>query len=273
MIDEPRLESTLLAGRTALVLGAGSSGLGWSNGKAISVAYARAGAQVMAFDHVTERANETRDFIIAEGGRCLALTGETVSSGDLRRAIERGLAEFGSLDVMHYNAAYAPFGDPVDGTEEDWDKAFAINVRAVFVACRFALPIMTRQHRGVITCTSSILSSRVSEYPLCAYNASKAALEQLVRTIAIHYAPKGIRANCVVPGLIDTPQIHAHQGIVGHEGGDAETTRKRDARSPTGKQGSAWDVANASVFLASDAASYVNGHMLVVDGGLTGRQA
>jgi NAD(P)-dependent dehydrogenase (short-subunit alcohol dehydrogenase family) len=266
-------QSFSLAGRAALVLGAGSSGVGWSNGQAISVAYARAGARVVAFDHVTKRAEETRDFILSEGGRCLALTGETTSSNDLRRAIERTVAEFGSLDVLHYNAAYAPFGDPVDGTEADWDKAFAINVRAVFIACKFALPIMIRQRRGVITGTSSILSRRVSEYPLCAYNSSKAALEQLIRTLAIQYAAGGIRANCVVPGLIDTPQIHGHRDIVGHEGGDAETTRKRDARSPTGKQGSAWDVAHASVFLASDAASYVNGHMLVVDGGLTGRQA
>jgi NAD(P)-dependent dehydrogenase (short-subunit alcohol dehydrogenase family) len=228
---------------------------------------------VFAFDCVLERAEETRDLIVAEGGHCIAVKGDSTSAADLQSTIERCISQFGSIDILHNNAAYAPFGEPIDLAEADWDKAFSINVKAVFLACKFALPIMVQRRRGVITSTSSILSSRVSEYPLYAYNASKAALEQFTRTLAVQYASRGIRANCVVPGLIDTPQIHAHVGIVDQEGGDIETTRKRDARSPTGHQGRAWDVANASVFLASDAAQYVNGHMLVVDGGLTGRQA
>lgn len=261
-----------LDGRTAVVFGAGSCGPGWSNGKAITVAYARAGAHIVAVDHMLERAEETCSVIRAEGGRCIAVRGDVTVADQIRQAVDTGVAEFGTLDILHMNAGFAPFGDPVDAIEEEWDRAFAINVKAAFLACKFALPIMCRQRRGVVTSTSSVLSSRVSEYPLYAYNASKAALEQFTRTLAVHYAARGIRANCVVPGLIDTPQIHAHADIVDLEGGDSDTTRKRNLRSPTGKQGEAWDVAYASVFLATEAARYINGHMLVVDGGLSGKQ-
>ena len=262
-----------LSGKTALVFGAGSCGPGWSNGRAISVAYARAGARLVAVDHVLERAEETCAAIASEGGACRPVRGDVLVHEDIAGAVKLAAGEWGSLDILHCNVGFAPFGGPIDLDEETWDRTFAANVKAAFLACKYALPIMLEQGGGVVTSTSSILGRRVSEYPLYAYNASKAALEQFTKTLAVEYAAQGIRANCVVPGLIDTPQIHAHDGIVDLEGGDSETTRRRDARSPTGRQGEAWDVAHASVFLASDAARYVNGHMLVVDGGLTAVQA
>jgi NAD(P)-dependent dehydrogenase (short-subunit alcohol dehydrogenase family) len=133
---------------------------------------------------------------------------------------------------------------------------------------------MERQSRGVITNISSILSVRVSWYDQVAYYASKAGVDHLTRAIAVKYAPNGIRANAILPGLIDTPLLYANPDIVmGTHGGAENMARARDAASPTGKQGSAWDVANAAVFLASDAARYINGVTLPVDGGLVNVQS
>lgn len=267
-----------LEGRVALVFGAGvcavpgAEGL-WGNGEAAAVAYAHAGARVACVDLDLERARETAKLVAERGGESLALSANVASSDDVERAVKDTLDAFQQIDVLHNNVGMSPFGDPVSLDEDAWARTFAVNVNSVFLACKFVLPLMRARRHGAIVNISSILAGVISEYDLSSYYASKAALEHLTRAIAVKDAPLGIRANVVRPGLINTPQIHAHEDIVDLHGSVAETVAKRDAMSPTLKQGSAWDIAHTSVFLASDAARYINGQVISVDGGLTCKQA
>ncbi len=262
-----------LADRVALVFGAGSSGPGWGNGKASALAYARAGARVACVDQHLERAQETVDLIRAENGDAIALAAEVASSSDVAAAVQATVDKWQRLDVLHNNVGISLFGGPVDLSEADWDRSMDVNLKSVFLACKHALPVMERQGRGVITNISSILSVRVSWYDQIAYYASKAAVDHFTRAVAVKYAAKGIRCNAILPGLLNTPLLYANPAIVGTHGGVEAMTASRDASSPTGKQGSAWDVANAAVFLASDAAAYINGVLLPIDGGLINIQA
>ena len=262
-----------LNGRVALGLGAGSCGEGWGNGKAAAVAYARAGAKVVAVDINFEAACETADIIQREGALSLALQANVVVAGEVRSAVERTVAEFGSIDILHNNVGICRAGDPVTLSEEDWDLSMDSNLKSVFLACKYALPVMVDQGRGVIINISSILSRRVSQYNQIAYYASKAALDHLSSAIAVKYAPHGIRCNAILPGLINTPLLYANKSVVEDSHGSLEQmVIDRDAMSPTGKMGTAWDIAEASVFLASDSACYINGVQLPVDGGLLNMQ-
>jgi NAD(P)-dependent dehydrogenase (short-subunit alcohol dehydrogenase family) len=262
-----------LSGRVALVLGAGSVGPGWGNGKACAFAYAREGAQLVAVDLHVERAERTVEEIRAEHPHadCLPLAADVTKSVDLERIVTATLARFGRIDILHYNVGEGTFGGISDLTEPQWDTIFALNMKGAFLACKHVLPILERQGRGVVTVISSIASLGIGAYPYIAYQASKAALNHFTRGIAVTYAAKGIRANAILPGLMDTPVIYQHEQIVREHGGMDAMRRKRDALSPTGRMGSAWDVANAAVFLASDDAAYVNGVLLPVDGGLSCR--
>lgn len=263
-----------LQDRVALVFGAGSSGPGWGNGKAAAVAYARAGARVVCVDMQLDRARETADIIASEKGEARALAADVGRHADIRDAVQETVRRFGALDILHNNVGISLFGGPVDLSEEDWDRSLDVNLKSVFLACKHALPVMERQGRGVITNISSILSMRVSWFDQIAYYASKAGVDHLTRAIAVKYAAKGIRANAILPGLIDTPLLYADPKIVDGTFGGAEKMRAtRDAASPTGKMGSAWDIAHTAVFLASDAAAYINGVALPVDGGLVCKQA
>lgn len=264
----------VLAGRSALVFGAGSCGPGWGNGKAAAVAYARAGARVVCVDLHRERAQETVDLIAGENGTALALAADVCKSADIEQAVRATIQAWGRLDILHNNVGISLIGGPVDLSEEDWDRSIDTNLKSIFLACKHALPIMERQGQGVITNISSILSQRVSWYDEIGYYASKAGVDHLTRAVAVKYAAKGIRANAILPGLINTPLLYANPDIVkGTHGGAEQMERARDAASPTGKQGSAWDIAHTAVFLASDAARYINGVTLPVDGGLSCMQA
>jgi NAD(P)-dependent dehydrogenase (short-subunit alcohol dehydrogenase family) len=262
-----------LSGRVVLLFGAGASGPGWSNGKASAVAYARAGAKVACVDQHLERAQETVDAIAKENGEAIALAADVSVNAQVAAAVQATVAKWDRLDVLHNNVGISLFGGPVDLSEADWDRSLDVNLKSVFLACKHALPIMERQGRGVITNISSILSQRVSWYDQIAYYASKAAVDHFTRAIAVKYARKGIRANAILPGLMNTPLLYQNPSIVGAHGGVVFMTQQRDETSPTGKQGTAWDVANAAVFLASDDAAYINGVLLPIDGGLINLQA
>jgi NAD(P)-dependent dehydrogenase (short-subunit alcohol dehydrogenase family) len=259
--------------RTAIVFGAGCVGDGWGNGNAAAVAYARAGARVACVDLDPGRAEATTATIRSEGGEAIALQADVASSAEVASAVRATMSRFGRIDILHNNPAIAPFGDPVTLSEETWDLCFAVNVKSVFLTCKHILPAMKQQRRGVITNISSLLSLRISDYDLLAYSASKAALDQATKAVAVKFARYGIRCNAVLPGLINSPQIREHRGIVGQHGSLEETMKHRDAMSPSGRQGSPWDIAWASVFLATDAANYINGVCLLVDAGLANRQA
>ena len=256
-----------LQGRVALVLGAGSCGPGWGNGKAAAVLYAREGARVVAVDFREDAAEETCAIILREGGEAIACVADVTSSAALAGVVARTQAAFGRLDVLHNNVGITVMGDPIEVAEEDWRRALDVNLTSAFLACKHVLPVMLEQGRGAIVNISSIAAEVVTDYPYFSYYASKAGLNQFTRALAIQYAARGIRANAIMPGLIDTPLIYSQ--IAGSHG-DCETmVTARHAKSPTKRMGTAWDVAHAALFLASDEAQYVNGVCLPVDGGLS----
>ncbi len=257
-----------LQDRAAIVTGAGSIGPGWGNGKATAVLYAREGAKVLAVDIDAAAAEQTRAIIAGEGGACETFVGDVSRAQDVAALVAKCVERFGRVDVLHNNVGIVEVGGPVEISEESWDRLIDVNVKSIFLTCKYALPHMLAQGRGAIVNISSIASLRFTGYPSASYNASKGAINQLTQNIAIQYADRGIRANCVLPGLMDTPQIRAY--VTKGYGGDVEEMlAKRNASCPMKKMGDAWDVAYASLFLASDEAKYITGAQLVVDGGMT----
>ena len=257
--------------RVALVFGAGSSGPGWGNGKAAATLYAREGARVIAIDRDEAAARETAGLIISEGREAIALSADVTSSPDIATAIEEAVSRFGRIDVLHNNVGITEMGDPVEATEESWDRVMAVNLKSVFLACKHVLPIMQAQRKGAIVNISSIAAVTINDYPYFSYYASKSGLNHLTRALALRYAPFGIRANAIMPGLMDTPLIYRE--IAGQYSDKEAMVRARNALVPMGFMGDAFDVARAAVFLASDEARYITGVCLAVDGGLGARSA
>lgn len=258
----------LLKGKVVLVMGAGSCGSGWGNGKAAAVAYAREGAKIVAVDLNLERAQETESIIEQEGGQCISLAGDVSSAADVLAIASSTMNKWGRIDVLHNNVGIAKLGDPVELDIADWDMVMDVNLKSAYLACKSILPFMLKQGSGVITNISSVASLRVLSGAMLTYNVSKAALNNLTQTVAIGYAKEGIRANAILPGLINTPMIYQDERYIDMFGGKEKFVASRDAMCPTGKMGDAWDIANAAVFLASDRAKYINGVILPVDGGL-----
>ena len=258
-----------LEGKVAIVTGAGSSGPGWGNGKATAVLYAREGARLFLVDRDGEAAAETAAIIAAEGGVARCHPADVTRAAEVAELVAACVAAFGRIDVLHNNVGILEVGGPVEISEQSWDRLIEVNLKSMFLTCKHVLPVMERQGSGVIVNISSVASIRYGGFPSASYAASKAAVNQLTQNIAVQYAAKGIRANCILPGLMNTPMIVAPLKEAYGEGGYDEMVRARDAMVPTGKMGDAWDVAYAALFLASDEARYVNGAELVVDGGLT----
>ena len=263
------MASQKLAGRTALVFGAGSIGPGWGNGKAAAVAYARAGAKVVAIDNNRQAAEETAAIIAAEQGHAIALTCDVTNLADVEQAVTQACAKFGSIDILHNNVGHAGMGGPVDLSEQQWLREIDLNLNYMFRTTKAALPHMLKQKRGVITNISSSAGIRYTGYPYASYYASKGGVNQFTVGLALQYARDGIRCNAILPGLMDTPLIYAQ--IAGQYASVEEMQASRHAATPPGRMGTAWDVAHAAVFLATDDASYINAVCLPVDGGLTAR--
>ncbi|GMA62884.1 SDR family oxidoreductase [Alicyclobacillus fastidiosus] len=254
-----------LENKVALVFGAGSEGDGWGNGKAAAVAYAREGARVVAVDINLQAADKTCNVIHSENGVCIARTADATNSGDIAAVVAATLDQFGKIDILHNNVGVTKMGGPVELLEEDWNKAINVNLTSVFLTMKHVLPHMVECQSGAIINISSLAGIRYTGYPYPSYSASKAAVNQLTSTVALQYARYGIRVNAILPGLIDTPLIY-HQ-ISSEYASIDEMVDARNKQCPMGRMGSAWDVANAAVFLASDEASFITGVCLPVDGG------
>lgn len=258
-----------LRGKVAIVFGAGSAGEGWGNGKAAAVAYARAGAKVAAVDLEMAAAEVTRDLILAEGGTAIAVHADAVALASVEQAVGRAKQAFGSIDILHNNVGITSQGGPVETSEEIWDKVMATNVKSMFLTCKVILPLMEARGSGAIINIGALGGARWTGYAYCAYAASKGAVNSFTQSVALQYAAKGIRANCILPGVMDTP--HIYRQISGFYASRDEMVETRHRLSPTGRMGDGWDVANAAVFLASDEARYINGIELLVDGGMHAR--
>ena len=257
-----------LKDKVAFVTGAGSIGPGWGNGKAAAVAFAREGAKIFALDINPDAVAETADIIRSEGGEVETTVCDVSDAGQTDRAIEAARDRFGRIDVLHNNVGIIDPGGPEDLTEEQWDRLMAVNVKSLFLTCRRVLPVMAEQGGGAIINISSIASTHSLGYSCISYSASKGAVNAFTRDIALNYGPKGVRCNAILPGLMNTPLIHSGN-VTEVYGSTEEMVRQRDALVPLGSMGDGWDVAWASVFLASDEAKHITGIELVVDGGVT----
>jgi NAD(P)-dependent dehydrogenase (short-subunit alcohol dehydrogenase family) len=260
-----------LRDKVALVVGAGSIGPGWGNGKAAAVLFAREGAKVLCADVNEGAANETAGVIAKEGGEAKAMRADVASHDDIRRMVAACTDAYGHIDVLDYNVGLAHVGGVVELPEEDWDRLFAVNLKGCYLAMKYVIPLMEAQGGGSIINISSIAGIRYTGVPYATYYATKAAMNHLTRTTAAQYAPHHVRVNAVLPGLMKTPMIEQSAGLAAQYGkGDVEAMWKaRDAQCPMGHMGDAWDVAYACLYLASDESKYVTGIELVVDGGIT----
>ena len=262
-----------LKDRIALVIGAGSIGPGWGNGKATAVLFAREGAKVFAVDLSGDAAEETVDIIHSEAGDAVAHQADASCAEEIERLTAACLERWGRIDILHHNVGIVRDGGPVELTLDQWRRVLDVNLTSAFLACKYVLPVMERQGAGAIVTVGSIAGMRYTGVPYVSYSATKAALAQLTQSVALQYAPKGIRANCIAPGLMNTPRIRERLPL-GHGVSDVHVlAERRDRLCPTGHMGDAWDVANAAVFLASDDARYITGQTVVVDGGLTAKYA
>jgi NAD(P)-dependent dehydrogenase (short-subunit alcohol dehydrogenase family) len=258
-----------LQDKVAIVTGAGASGPGWGNGKASAVLFAREGAKVFGVDLNRAAAEETKGIIDREGGTVTVHQADVTNSAEVKAFVERCLEIYGRVDILLNNVGIVESGGPVEISEENWDRLIDVNLKSMFLTCKHCLPVMERQGAGAIVNISSIGALRFLGYPCASYNASKGAINQLTQNIAVQYAPKGIRANCVLPGLMNTPMIREPLKKF-YAGGDIEKMIEiRNQQCPMKKMGDAWDVAYAALFLASDEAKYITGANLVVDGGIT----
>jgi NAD(P)-dependent dehydrogenase (short-subunit alcohol dehydrogenase family) len=258
-----------LEGKVAIVTGAGASGPGMGNGKACAIHYAREGASVLALDISAAALADTEAIIRREGNTARGVVCDVTDTKAIASMVEACLSSFGRIDVLHNNVGILDLDGPVALPEATWDRVIDTNVKSMFLTCKHVLPVMERQGNGAIVNISSVAAIRAWGTPALAYNTSKAAILQLTRSIALEYARKGIRANAIMPGVIDTPLIN--EPLKPHHS-PAEIERIRAERHnmiPLGRMGDPFEIAKAAAFLASDDASYITGAELIVDGGLT----
>jgi NAD(P)-dependent dehydrogenase (short-subunit alcohol dehydrogenase family) len=259
-----------LRDKTAIIVGAGQSpGEGIGNGRATALLFAREGARVLAVDHRLESARETAALAAKEGGACMPFEADVTKEASLEAAVDEAMKLWGRIDILHNNVGVSLAGGdagPLEITEEAFDRVNAINLRGTIMACKHVLPIMRRQQAGSIINISSV-AALTSNYPTVAYKTTKAGMIAFTEQIAYQNAEFGVRANAILPGLMNTPMaVDTRARTWGKS--RAEVEAARDARVPLRKKmGTGWDVAYAALFLASDEANFITGISLLVDGG------
>lgn len=262
-----------LEGRTAIVMGAGQTpGTAMGNGRATALLFAREGARVLAVDRDPVSAEETAGLIRREGGEARAWQADVTDETSIQAAVGECMNRWGRVDVLHNNVGISVAGGDAEVTEittEAFDRVMAVNLRGTVMACKHAIPIMREQRGGAIVNISSLAA--VENYPWVAYKASKSAMVAFTKQIAIQNAEYGVRANVILPGLMDTPMAVDTRARAWDRPRE-EIAAERDARVPLRhKMGTAWDVAHAALFLASEEAGFITGAALPVDGGASCR--
>jgi len=267
-----------LKDRVAIVVGAGQSpGEGIGNGRATALTFAREGAKVLCVDHHLASAQETVDMIAAQegdkAGTALAFKADVTKVAELKAMVEDAHARWGRIDILHNNVGVSLAGGDAElgsFTEEALERCVAINLKSCIFAAKHVIPIMRAQQSGAIINISSMAA--ITTYPYVAYKATKSAMIAFTEQLAYQNAEYGIRANVILPGLMNTPMAVDTRARE-FKKSRAEVEAERDAKVPLRrKMGTGWDVANAALFLASDEASFVTGVTLPVDGGASVRR-
>jgi NAD(P)-dependent dehydrogenase (short-subunit alcohol dehydrogenase family) len=263
-----------LKDRVAIVVGAGQSpGEGMGNGRATALTFAREGARVLCVDHNMASAQETIEMIGAQGGTAVAFKADVTKTAELKAMAADALARWGRIDILHNNVGVSLAGgdsELLDFTEEALERCVAINLKSCIFAAKHVIPTMRQQMSGVIINISSMAA--ITTYPYVAYKATKSAMIAFTEQLAYQNAQYGVRANVILPGLMNTPMAVDTRAREFRKT-RAEVEAERDAKVPLRKKmGTAWDVANAALFLASDEASFITGVTLPVDGGASVRR-
>lgn len=265
--------SQRLDGKVALFIGAGQSpGQSIGNGRATALRFMREGASLLAVDRDVASARETVQMAGESGRDSIAFEADATDSGSLRRAVDAAMERWARVDILFYNVGVSvAAGDgPLDGlTDEVFDRINDVNLRGAMMVAKYVVPVMREQRSGVILNVSSVSAIETTR-GMTVYGPTKAALISFTQWLAVQNAPYGIRANAILPGVIDTPMaVDTRARMQGVPRSELEA--QRAARVPLGRQGTGWDVAHAAAFLASEEASFITGVSLPVDGGMLAR--
>jgi NAD(P)-dependent dehydrogenase (short-subunit alcohol dehydrogenase family) len=263
-----------LRDRVAIVVGAGqSTGEGIGNGRATALTFAREGAKVLCVDRNLDSAQETVEMIAAKGDTALPFKADVTSHADIKAMVAEAHRRWGRIDILHNNVGVSlSAGDAelLEISEDAFDRCVAINLKSCILAAKQVIPVMRAQRSGAIINVSSMAA--ITTYPYVAYKATKSAMIAFTEQLAYQNAQYGIRANVILPGLMNTPMAVDTRARE-FKKSRAEVEAERDARVPLRqKMGTAWDVANAALFLASDEAGFITGVTLPVDGGASVRR-
>jgi NAD(P)-dependent dehydrogenase (short-subunit alcohol dehydrogenase family) len=265
-------DAASLRGRVAFVTGGGGPAAGAASlGQAIAIRLAERGAAIFILDQSEPAARATGALVGKIGVPWAHFTGDVSSESAVRDAVGDCVARLGGLDILVNNAGIGALGGPVETAEADWDRVMGVNLKAMYLTCRHALPVMLGRKRGAIVNISSLASLGYTGRPLLAYSVSKAGVNQVTREVALQYARSGIRANTVVVGMIDTPMIRRYVEMARGELTVEQVMAARSDQVPMGRQGSVQEVAAAAAWLASDESAFITGTELIVDGGASAR--
>ncbi len=248
--------------RVAVITGAGSG-----IGRAMALLFAREGGHVLAADINGGAAEDTAAAITEAGGTGQAFTVDVTQPEQVRAMIEQALSTYGRIDILCNNAGIGSTTDVVECEPDEWDRVMAVNVKSVYLGCKYVIPRMLEQGGGVIINTASV-AGMVGLVKRASYSASKGAVIALTRQVAIEYVEHGIRVNCLCPGTVDSPWV---ERLLQQADDEVAARRALEARQPMGRLGTPEEVAAAALYLASDEAAFVTGTGLVIDGGLTAR--
>jgi NAD(P)-dependent dehydrogenase (short-subunit alcohol dehydrogenase family) len=249
-----------LADKVTIITGAGGG-----MGRVASQIFAKEGAKVVAAEFSEEAGQETVRLVKAAGGEASFVKADVSNEADAKAMIDHALATYGRVDCLYNNAGIMPEADHsvIDTDVATWDTVMAVNVRGVFLGCKYAIPAMEAAGGGSIINIASFVALIGCSVPQDAYTASKGAVLSLTRSLAVQFGPNGIRTNAICPGPVETPLLM--DWLVK----DEEAKRIRLARNPTGRFGKPEEIVNMAVYLASDESRWTNGASLVVDGGIT----
>ena len=249
-----------LADKVTIITGAGGG-----MGRVAARMFAKEGARVVVAEFGEAAGRETVDLVKGDGGEATFVKVDVADEASAKGMVDHAVATYGRLDVLYNNAGVMPEADHsvIDTDVATWDQVMAVNVRGVFLGCKYAIPAMEATGGGSIINIASFVALVGCSVPQDAYTASKGALLSLTRSLAVQFAPKGIRTNAICPGPVETPLLM--DWLVK----DEEAKRIRLARNPTGRFGKPEEIVNMALYLASDESRWTNGASLVVDGGIS----